>query len=133
MKFWEAMKALDDRKKVRRKIWAAPSHWELDDTIVYHFNEEELKAADWEIYEEAKPEIRITADHVGRKVKLSDGAIAIINYFNSEYKQLTIGGSNIFYEQNGKTHASGYPDIVEILPEGNRTGWRMDLLEDEEK
>lgn len=55
MKFWEAMKAVQEGKTVRFTQWAQGLTLNRDDWMVGQFDEREFDSDDWEIYEEPKP------------------------------------------------------------------------------
>lgn len=55
MKFWEAMKAIQEGKTVRFTQWAQGLTLNRDDWMVGQFDEREFDSDDWEVYEEPKP------------------------------------------------------------------------------
>jgi hypothetical protein len=71
----------------------------------------------WELYEEPTTELNITADDVGKKVKLRDGSVAIILEF-MKHSQFPINTMSMSYTQTGHRLLSRQQDsldIVEIL------------------
>lgn len=90
MKTWEAIKALEEGKKIRRKYWAKDYRLEKDkdDDIIECYPNEglydladnvidscDLKANDWEIYEEPKEEIKNCCKVCAYRYKLQTGDI----------------------------------------------------------
>ena len=58
MKFWEAMKALEEGKKVRKKTWNEDCYLTIKNNhFVDEWDDDEITFSldgDWEIYEEKK-------------------------------------------------------------------------------
>jgi len=70
----------------------------------------------WEIYEEPKPEINLTPDDVGKRVKLRNGDITVVTSWRSESNTFCVDSYGFSYHTNGKNADKEDFNIIEVLP-----------------
>ncbi len=74
---------------------------------------------EWELYEEPKPEIKLTPEMVGKRVRLRFGGMEVLTRYNpracedSQYET-----TDTYYSENGRVMESSESDtdIVEVYP-----------------
>ncbi len=128
MKPIERFQALLDGKKIRRLSHPDGIYIKLEDGIPKRgydkvnfkpLNESGFyclfREDDWELYEEPKPEIKLTPAMVGRAVRLRDGQIHLITECCKDGEMFR--SSSYIWEANGESHLYRKEyDIVEVLP-----------------
>jgi hypothetical protein len=87
----EALKALQDGKKLRKIEWPEGEYFVMDkDGVFLHYDTPDdahptltslFSFKNLELYEE-KPKIVITADDVGKRVRIKNGEVRLITGFN---------------------------------------------------
>jgi hypothetical protein len=122
MKFWEAMKALQEGAKI---LSLPNSYMHIKDDELQFENGDRvilpisvfLNRDNFEIYQEpCVPQVKLTPEHVGRKVRLRNGDVAVIVSFWKEDSLFAAGGSH--YACNGRKFPidASELEIIEILP-----------------
>lgn len=76
MKFWEALRLMQDEgKKIRRPSWCSSEYIESCEDYTAFINHEDLSSTDWEVFEEPKPKKQVWL--VARKKKYSDDYLVL--------------------------------------------------------
>lgn len=146
MKPIERFQALIDGKRLRQANWPKNEFWEKINDVVMLLKKGSKSAytkdewtyelcgeidtyialfhedIEWEFYEWSKPEIKLTPEMVGRRVKLRNGDLLILSEFDRAHNVFR-GGSRTWLSC-GKFWRFGFSnfvddsefDIVEILP-----------------
>ncbi len=126
----ERFQALLDGKKVRQKHWDEHIYWRLNGIAGVVNNDDYCVTATaglfldvyldkWELYEEPKPEIKLTPEMVGKRVRLRFGGMEVLTRYNpraSEDSQYET--ADTFYSEDGRVmkNCEFDTDIVEVYP-----------------
>jgi hypothetical protein len=114
MKPWEAVKALEEGKKVRIKNWNVNSYIYMNGLDIYDHNDNKcftsivnLLINDWELYEESK---RLRDLEVGKLFKVKNGS-------NKKYMKIneTCGCNSIDFENEQLVWISETKEVYESL------------------
>lgn len=103
--------------KVKSAYKSGGDTFKLDgeiDTYVTLFRDD----IEWELYEEPKPEIKLTPEMVGRKVRLRNGVIRILECYDpNESDGFNYETTISRYKKDGRPQSgNGNLVIVEVLP-----------------
>jgi hypothetical protein len=72
-----------------------------------------LRHEDGWVIEDQAPKVHLNREDVGKIVRLSDGSLAVLSWYDDAKKVFSTLGGDFFL--NGKAKDSSDPDIVEVL------------------